>query len=236
MTVLGVIPCRGGSKGIPRKGLQLLRGIPLIQHTLIAASMSELLDDVLVTTDDNEIAQACDGWADVIMRPSELAQDDTPMFPVVRHALETYEKESGKRVDGVVLLQPTSPLRDGSDIDAALKLWGETPGADSLVSVCIGLHPKRSYVVINGVMMPFARQVPYDKRADRCLTRNGAIFITRRRLLDDGALLSENPLFYVMPRWKSLDLDYPEDLMMAEAIMKYRSEMPREQFFSATAR
>lgn len=222
--LLGVVPCRGGSKGIPRKGLQPLRGIPLIQHTLIAANMSELLDDVIMTTDDAEIAAACEGWADVIMRPPELAQDDTPMLPVVQHAVAAY----GKPVDAVVLLQPTSPLRDHRDIDAAIKLWRETPNADSLVSVCLGVHPKKSYVLMNGVMMPFARQTPYDKHADKCLTRNGAIFITSRRLLDDGRLFSESPIHYVMPRWKSLDLDYWEDVWMAEAIMKYRSETQRE--------
>jgi CMP-N-acetylneuraminic acid synthetase len=222
--LLGVVPARGGSKGIKHKNLQLLRGIPLIQHTLIAASMSELLDDVIVTTDDNEIAQACEGWCDVIRRPPELAQDDTPMLPVVQHAVATYSKP----VDAVVLLQPTSPLRDHNDIDAAIKLWREAPNADSLVSVCLGVHPKKSYVLMNGVMVPFARQVPYDKYADRCLTRNGAIFITSKRLLDEGALFNESPLFYVMPRWKSLDLDYPEDVFMAEAIMTHRSETQRE--------
>jgi CMP-N-acetylneuraminic acid synthetase len=221
---LAVVPARGGSKGIPHKNLQPLRGIPLIQHTLIAAHMSDLLDDVIVTTDDNEIAQACEGWGDVIMRPPELAQDDTPMLPVVQHAVATY----GKPVDAVVLLQPTSPLRDHKDIDAAIKLWNETPNADSLVSVCLGVHPKKSYVLMNGVMVPFARQVPYDKHKDRCLTRNGAIFITSRHLLDEGRLFSESSLFYVMPRWKSLDLDYPEDVFMAEAIMKHRSETQRE--------
>ena len=220
--ILGLIPARGGSKAIHRKNLIDLHGIPLIQHTLIAASICEL-DDVICTTDDSEIAKLANDWVDVIRIPTHLAQDDSLMLPVVEHAVRAY----GKKVDAVMLLQPTSPLRNSDDINSALEMWNDPweKKPECLVSVYMGEHPKKAYVLDEaGKWKPAYPQVPYRKQADKCLVRNGAIFVTSRRLLEQGRLFDEVPMLYLMPKERSIDVDSMEDLFMARAIMKYRSE------------
>ena len=211
--LLGVIPARGGSKTIPRKNLHPLNGKPLIDYTIEAAQGSRL-DEVILTSDDFEIlgrGQRCLQ----IMRPPELAQDDTPMLPVVQQAVQEYEAKTGNTVDAVMLLQPTSPLRTAGDIDEAIEMFINS-NIDSLVSVYEGIHPVKSY---DQDGRPFLPQVPYDKHKHQCLTRNGAIFITRRDLLDSGRLIGDSPLFYVMPKSRSIDIDDMDDLLVTEAIL-----------------
>jgi len=205
--VLAVIPARGGSKGIPRKALHPLNGIPLIEYTLKAARESNL-DAFFISTDDEEIAR----YGPSILRPSELAQDDTPMLPVIQHAVSVF----GRPVEAVMTLQPTSPLRTAEDINKALELWA-MEGRDSLVSVFDGIHPIKSYDCEG---FPFLKQEPYDKHKHTCFTRNGAIFITRMDLLESGRLIGDNPMFYVMPKTRSVDVDSLEDLAIAEALLK----------------
>lgn len=116
-TVLAVIPARGGSKRVPRKNIRLFRGKPLIQWTIEAAQDSGYLDRIIVSTEDGEIAQISkELCCPVLIRPWELAEDDSKSEDVVRHALKTYPS------DIVVLLQPTSPLRTARDIDACIEI------------------------------------------------------------------------------------------------------------------
>jgi CMP-N-acetylneuraminic acid synthetase len=204
--LLAIVPARGGSKGIPRKALCPLNGIPMIEYTLRAARESRL-DAVLISTDDDEIAR----FGPSVIRPFELAQDDTPMYPVIEHAVY------GLSLDAVMILQPTSPLRTAEDINNALEIWEKAKNPRCLVSVCLGIHPKKSYT-IDG--RPFFEQVPYDKHKDAVYTRNGAIFITSMELLDEGRLFDESPLLYVMPKTRSVDIDDFEDLKIAEALLK----------------
>lgn len=214
--VLGIIPARANSKGIPRKNLYPLNGRPLIDYTIDAAFKSKL-DDFVISTDDKEIALM---WKSII-RPPELAQDDTPMLPVIQHAVKRYEKKhKSAPVEAVMTLQPTSPLRLAEDINEALRMF-KAGDRDSLVSVYWGIHPVKSYPVEEGCSpKPFLPQEPYDKHKHKCLTRNGAIFITRRDLLDSGRLIGDDPLFYIMPKARSIDVDDFDDLMIAEAILR----------------
>ena len=133
--VLGVIPARGGSKGIPDKNLALVGGRPLLAYTADAVKESKLLTRTIVSTDDARIADCARsmGLEVPFMRPSSLAGDEAPMLPVLQHAVETLEAD-GFHADIIVLLQPTSPLRRGEHIDAAVK-WLERAGGDSVVSV-----------------------------------------------------------------------------------------------------
>ena len=128
MNVLGVIPARGGSKGISNKNLALLGGRPLLAYTADAVKESKLLTRTIVSTDDARIADCARSLGlDVpFMRPSALAGDDVPMLPVVQHAVAALEAD-GFAADAVVLLQPTSPLRRGEHIDAAVN-WLEYSG------------------------------------------------------------------------------------------------------------
>ena len=126
-SVIGIIPARGGSKRVPRKNIRTLLGKPLIVWTFEAARQSLLLDRYVVSTEDNEIAEISQTYGvEVIQRPEELAMDDTPSLPVFQHAIEHLEG------DIIVILQPTSPLRTGADIDGAIEL---ITGCDSVMSV-----------------------------------------------------------------------------------------------------
>src|SRR5258706_10337909 len=122
MEVLGIIPARGGSKGIPRKNLVRLAGRPLIAYTCDAARGSERLTRVIVSTDDDEIAETARGLGVEVpfMRPAHLAADETPMVDVLLDALATLGRVDNYRPDVIVLLQPTSPLRRSAHVDAAV--------------------------------------------------------------------------------------------------------------------
>jgi CMP-N-acetylneuraminic acid synthetase len=205
--LLAVIPARWGSKAIPRKNIFPLCGKPLIQYTIDAVEQS-IVEDWVISTDDERIGQ----FAPWIKRPKRLAKDDTPMVPVIQHAVEVY----GGDIDAVVTLQPTSPLRTAEDINAAVEMFA-AGNSDSLVSVYEGIHPVKSY---DADGKPFLEQIPYDKRKHKCYTRNGAIFITRKDLLDSGRLFSERPLLYIMPKSRSIDIDDYEDMKLTEALLK----------------
>ncbi len=133
--VLGLIPARGGSKGVPRKNLRLLCGKPLLQYTAEAALAARRLSRVILSTDDEEIAaigRRC-GLEVPFLRPAELAADDSSTLPVVQHAVRWMESHMA-RFEAICLLQPTTPLRRAEDIDACIVLL-EQSGADSVVTV-----------------------------------------------------------------------------------------------------
>ena len=140
--IVAIVPARGGSKIIPRKNIRLLNGKPLIYYTIKEAQNSKYIHRVLVSTEDREIAEIAKGYgAEVVPRPVELAQDDTPSVlvyqQVIKH-LEQVEEFSTNVI--VVLLQPTSPLRKAEDIDGAIEKLLHTD-YDSIMSVCEGEHP-----------------------------------------------------------------------------------------------
>lgn len=188
-----------------------MNGRPLITYTVDAARQSKL-DDFVVSTDCPKIAR----FGKSIIRPPELAQDETPMLPVIQHAVAVYEMAHGVTVDATATLQPTSPLRLTEDIDKAIELF-RCNNYDSLVSVNTGIHPVKSYTE---QWEPFLEQTPYDKHKQKCYTRNGAIFLTSRKLLDDGRLFSDRPLLYLMPKSRSVDVDDMDDLLIAESILR----------------
>jgi CMP-N,N'-diacetyllegionaminic acid synthase len=137
MRVLAVIPARGGSKGLPGKNIRPLAGLPLIGHSLRLAALLPEITRCIVTTDSAEIADVAGQLgADVpFLRPAGLATDETPMAPVLRHALDEVEAQEGRAYDAVVLLDPTSPIREPADITRALGRLAERPDWDGVVSV-----------------------------------------------------------------------------------------------------
>ena len=116
--VLAVIPARGGSKGLPGKNIRSFAGLPLIAHSILFAKMCPEIDRCIVSTDSSEIAEVARRYdADVpFLRPSDLAQDDTPMWPVIHHALDYVEESGGVKYELVILLDPTSPGREPADV------------------------------------------------------------------------------------------------------------------------
>jgi CMP-N,N'-diacetyllegionaminic acid synthase len=220
MSVLGLIPARGGSKSVPRKNVRDLAGKPVIVWTIEAALACQTLDRVVVSTDDEEIARIAraHGAEVPFLRPAELALDDTPDLPVYRHALA----ELGVEPDAVAWLRPTAPLRTADDITAALGLLAET-GADAARSVCIAEHHPSWMVTLDGDRLePLGDVARYFRRQELppVYRLNGAVDVVRC-----AAVPAEGPLFagdvrgYVMPAERSVDLDTELDFALAEALL-----------------
>ena len=157
--VLAVIPARGGSKGVPRKNARLVCGKPLIAYTIeVALAARHLFHRIIVSTDDAEIAEiARQHGAEVpFLRPPALADDKAPMVPVLEHAVQFVEQEDHVCLDWVCLLQPTDPLRDVTDIGAALCL-ARQGGCDSVISVVqvFDVHPILMKRIENDQLLPF---------------------------------------------------------------------------------
>lgn len=231
MRVLAVIPARGGSKGVPRKNVAPLGGRPLITYTIeTALAVGDLLAEVLVSTDDEEIAQvARDAGAGVpFLRPSTLAGDTVHSVDVVRHAVDFVEHRDGVPLDWVLTLQPTAPFRSAADIEAALSLAADDVDCDSVISVVevVDSHPVFIKRLVEGYIEPFCvdelEGVRRQEIEPPAFKRNGAIYLTRRRLLDDGLLRGQRQRAYVMPPERSVNIDAPLDLIVAEAMLAGR--------------
>jgi CMP-N-acetylneuraminic acid synthetase len=200
--ILGVIPARKGSKGIENKNIYPLCGKPLIEYTIETALKSNL-DEVIISTDmSKEIFNISDIPCKYVDRPKDLCADTTPMLPVIKHLLHGLPYI----VDAVMILQPTSPLRTTEDINIAIKLFNDN-NVDSLYSVySMSIKHKNK---------------TYDKHIDKPhLQRNGAIFITRRDLLAQNKLWSNNAIEFIMPSYRSIDIDSMEDMRHAELLLK----------------
>lgn len=188
LRVLGLIPARGGSKGVPRKNLRPLAGKPLIAHTIVVARAAGSLSRTVVSTDDVEIAQvAREFGGDVpFMRPAELASDTAAMWPVVRHALLTMEALDGARYDAVALLDPTNPFRSAAEIDAAVAALAADDASDGVIGV---VEPEANplwHSVVEGKDGYLIDLVPnageYTRRQDvpAVYSINGALYVWRR--------------------------------------------------------
>jgi len=215
--VVALVPARGGSKGIPRKNLAPLAGRPLLAWTLDAARAAETVVRVVVSTDDEDIAAAA-GDAEVLRRPKELATDETPMVDVVRHALG----ELG-RLDVLVLLQPTSPLRRAEHVDGAVRLLLET-GADSVVSVVEVPHRygAESLMELENGRLTVRSQPTTRQQQPRLYARNGPAVLALRPERLGEVLYGADVRAYVMSERDSLDVDTPEDLELAELLLSRR--------------
>lgn len=229
MKTLGLIPARGGSKSIPHKNIAPLGGRPLLAYTCEAA-LGSRLDRVLLNTDDPEIAAAGQAYGVEVpfLRPAELAQDDTPILPVIQHTLHWLREQEGFIPDAVALLQPTSPLRRAEDIDAALELLASSQ-ADTVVSMVEVPHQFNPVSVMqqqeDGSLVPFLEgpQILRRQEKPRVLARNGpAVLVIRRETLESGRLYGDRVLPYIMGRADSLDIDEPLDLELAEFFLSKR--------------
>ena len=234
MIALGIIPARGGSKGIADKNLAMVAGRPLIAWTCDAAHASHLLTHVVVSTEDDRIAEAARrcGVDAPFRRPPELAADDTPMLPVLRHGVAEMEGAHG-RVDVVVLLQPTSPLRRGEHVDAALELLRDS-GADSVVSVVPVPHrfgPASVMRIEGGRLVPFVSGATATRRQDKpeLFARNGPAVLAIRRdaLLSCDSLYEGDCRALLMSPEDSVDIDTTWDLEVAGFALERRARSRR---------
>jgi len=220
---LALIPARGGSKRLPRKNVLPLAGKPLLVWTVEAARAARHLDRVILSTDDEEIAEVGrqHGAEVPFIRPAELARDTTTSQDVVLHALRTL-MDDGEKFDYVVVLQPTSPLRTAHDIDGAIERLLEKH-ADAVTSVCETDHPPEwsnslpedlsmSRFFRPGIKLIRSQDLPKSYRL------NGAVYVYDcARLLETGSVdMDDNSYAYIMPRERSVDIDSAIDLEIAQ--------------------
>jgi CMP-N-acetylneuraminic acid synthetase len=228
MRVLGVIPARGGSKGVPRKNISLLCGRPLIAYTADAALASRRLGRVVLSTEDEEIAELGVrlGLEVPFRRPMELARDETPMLPVVQHTVHELEAE-GDRFDAVCLLQPSNPMRRSDDIDGCIMRLEET-GADAVVTVLpVPVEYNPHWVYFGGehgqLRLSTGERAPVGRRQDlpRAWHREGSVYVTRRDVLMDGnSLYGDRLVGYELTGMACVNIDGPEDWERAEALLR----------------
>jgi len=222
--VLAVIPARGGSKGIPHKNIVPLNGKPLIAWTILAAIGSSFITKTVVSSDDDEILRVAEEYgAEPIRRPAELATDAAPSEPVITHALNTIEQQ-GFHFDYVILLQPTSPLRNARDVDQAFSDLFDF-GATALISVCVldnkilKAFRERGDGFLDGIsnnIYPFMRRQDLPKT----YMSNGAIYIIRSDLfLKYQSLMTNKTIAFEMCKEKSTDIDSMKDLEKAAILL-----------------
>ena len=232
MRFLFLIPAHGGSKGLPGNNLKRVGGLPLVGRACrLAREVAGRLDDeamVLCSTDSEEIASAARQWGGEVpsIRPPELASDVARTMDLVLHVLDTLDRA----VETVILLQPTSPLTTSEDIEGALDLFNRA-GAPFLTSVCETEHPVEwQYRLGEGACLrPLHDREPVHRRqkAPRSYRLNGAIYIMAPGALRAaGGFTMEEAIGYVMPTERSVDVDHPADLHMAEALLAARPVTP----------
>ena len=233
--VLGLVPARGGSKGIPRKNLIPVGGLPLIAHTILAARKSRSLDRVIVSTDDDEIAEVAERFGAEVpfRRPPEFAEDLTPDLPVFLHALEWLDRHEGYKPDLIAHLRPTSPLRTAQHIDEAVSILRGRPDADSVRSVTVpSENPFKMWRIADGLLSPLL-SVP-DHREHWNLPRqvlpevywqNACIDVTRYTTIENGRSMTGDHIApYVMTGATLVDIDSTLDVAVVEMLLAQQGE------------
>jgi CMP-N,N'-diacetyllegionaminic acid synthase len=219
---LAIIPARGGSKRLPRKNILDLNGKPLIAWSIEAGLSSKYIDKVVVTSDDDDILNLSKSLGvEILMRPDYLASDTATTFDTIKHVIEKVAN-----YDYIILLQPTSPLRDGLHIDEAIELL-ENKKASAVISVCKMDHsPLWSNTIDKSLsMVGFLKDEVLNKRSqdlEKYYRLNGAIYIckTERYIEEKKFFLKDNIFAYKMDRKNSVDIDENIDLEIAKFLLR----------------
>lgn len=223
MKVLGIIPARGGSKGLPGKNIKILSGKPLLAYTVESAFKANHLSEVILSTDDPEIAKVgvSLGLEVPFLRPADLAKDQSPTLPVIQHALN-YFKDKGEHFDAVCLLQVTSPFRPSKLIDAAIAKF-KSQNADSLVTVLKvpdHLNPHWTFEESSDGLLKIStgEKTIISRRQElpACYYRDGSIYITKTDVIYSGSLYGEKISFLESNPEYYINIDTQKDWELAE--------------------
>lgn len=229
MKILGIIPARGGSKGIPRKNIKLLAGKPLVAHTILAAQNSKFIDKVVVSTEDDEIARISSSFgAEIVDRPIELAQDETKTAPVLIQVVKSLELK-GYSPDIVVLLQPTCPLRDEKIIDQVINKLINSDN-DSVFTVfwhsqSMPLWQRFDDSSIKSLYNYHLRPRRQDvEQRGNIYCENGAVYAIKREAFNKyNDFIGESP--DIFPMEYQVDIDTIEDFQIAEQILMQKGQI-----------
>lgn len=233
LEVLALIPARGGSRSIPRKNIKLLRGIPLIAYSIAAGLQAKLVNRVIVSTDDEEIATISRFYgADVpFMRPAEFARDDTLDLPVFQHALKWLAKNENYTPDIIVQLRPTSPFRPPESVDQAVRILQSDEGADSVRAVVPSdQNPYKMWRFGKKGYMQSLLKVPGVTESYNALRQQlpqtywqtGHIDVMRHKtLMTKGSMTGDRILPYILDSRYTIDIDTEADWIRAEWLMDH---------------
>jgi len=221
--MIALIPARGGSKGLPGKNIRPLNGKPLIAYAIEAALKATHIDRVIISTDDEEIARvAVEYGAELpFMRPAELASDTAMAVDNYIYTIDRLEKEGGKPIEAFVVLQPTSPLRIAEDIDGAVELFLKKE-ADSVISYTKEAHPVvwHKYLDTEGRFVDIFDANIKNRQENRVsYYPNGAVYVFRTSMIRERQYYTDRSYAYIMPRTRSVDIDFIEDFEYAEFLL-----------------
>ena len=229
-SILGFIPARGGSKGLPGKNIRPLCKKPLIAWTIENAQKSKYLDRCIVSTDDKNIAEAAVSFGGDVpfLRPKKLASDKSPTVDAIIHALGVLEKQ-GQKYDYLALLEPTSPLRKDDDLDNAIKLLIDHQlKAQSLVSVgeVHMEHPGIVKKIVKGKVLPYVpnlKKITRRQERDKAYFPYGVIYLVRiDTLIKTRTFYHKDSIPYFIERWQNYEVDDIYDFLCIETIIRHR--------------
>lgn len=232
MRILGVIPARSGSKGVVNKNIRNINRRPLISYILETALKVRGIDELVVSTDSEEIAKVAESWGvkAPFLRPTELAGDEVPLISVSKHVLEFFD-ENHYRADAVISLQPTSPLLSADSIESAIELF-RSKQYDSIVSITEirHFHPFRAYSLDGESIMPLTEYTTekFLQKQDRpkAYGFTGGLYLRKRELLEKWGgkdfALGERMGTVVVSEEEAVDIDSELDLIYFEAVLNYK--------------
>ena len=238
MKILAIIQARGGSKSIPGKNIKNLAGKPLIAWTIEAAKKSKMINRVIVSTDDLEIAKIAKKFGAEVpfLRPAEFATDTAKSWGLLNHALIWLKENENYEPDAVVQLKPTNPLRRAEHIDQCVKIFLESKNIDSLITVTKSpVHPLKTWKFEkNDLLVPFVPENIYGiKEAAKfprqslpeVFVQNSCVHVIRpKTILKKKSSIGQKIKGVVMEREDSINIDSPIDFKIAEIIMKERKK------------
>lgn len=228
--ILAIIPARAGSKRIPRKNIRLFHGKPLIAYTIEQALACSMIDRVIVDTDSNEIKTVAEKYGAEVpfLRPSELARDNSNVIDSIIYMLNRLKKEQNYTPFYLMILQTTSPLREKEDIE---KCWDmmQKGGATTVLTICpthprlYHLKPNKYITLVNG----FENQSTNVQAWPEAYILNGCfVYIVKTNaLLKERRIITQKTKAVVCPKWRSADLDHPEDWVITEFLYKNKSKI-----------
>tara|TARA_B100000768_G_scaffold142899_1_gene134908 strand:- start:587 stop:1303 length:717 start_codon:yes stop_codon:yes gene_type:complete len=228
-SILAIIPARGGSKGLPGKNTRPLCGKPLIGWSIEQAKKSCYLDTILVSTDSQKIADIAQSFGAYVpfIRPAEFATDQSSTYDVIRHALSYFKDTESKEFDFVVLLEPTSPLRENDDIDKMLELIvARQDEFDSIVSIGeVTEHPSIMKRLVGDGIEPFCPELAQTTRRQENTPAYfpfGVAYIAKTNsLLEENTFYTRRCMYFLIKRYQNYEIDDIYHFKCIESIMKH---------------
>lgn len=228
--LLAVIPARSGSKGLPRKNIRPFAGLPLIAHSILFARSCPAITRCIVSTDAPDIADVARQFGAEVpfLRPPELAQDDTPLWPVLRHALAAVEEHEARKYEMLLLLDPTSPARHPSNLTEALHRLEEVPSADGIIGVSRPEFNPIWHCVVerDGWLVDLIEDgAAFDRRQDAPVVYriNGSFYLWRTRFVrsqEQSWRRTGKHLFYEVPEFQAMSIDTVQEFERADLLVK----------------